>query len=113
MPVMYTSRVIRAVHVLRRIVPLRSTKSALLFEVAPALHGDFAGVEFALAGVSMLVRALHVACGLARVTPGEIVEVPEGVDRENEIPDWEGEQVDQHPQHVGETVCGDDDQDSR
>lgn len=111
--IMRTSRAMRAtVPVLPRVVPLWSPKSALLFKVAPALHGDFAGVEFALSPVAILVRALDVTGSLTRVSPGEIVKVPEGVHWQDEVPDWEREQVDQHPQDIGETVCGDDDQHS-
>ena len=48
----------------------------------------------------------------ARVAPGEVIEVPVGVGREDQVPDGEGEEVDEHPEDVGEAVCCDDDEDA-
>jgi hypothetical protein len=115
MSVMHTRWVVRAtVGILVRAIPLRSTKSALRLEISPSLHRDFAGVELSLATMTGLVRFLGVfAGGLTRVSPGEVVEVPEGVDWKDEVPDGEREQVDQHPEDVGQAVGGDDDENSR
>lgn len=81
----------------------------LLLELAPALHGDLAAVELALVLDAGLLRLL--AGRLAGVSPREVVELPVCVDGEHEIPDGEGDEVDQHPDDVGPSVGGEDDQD--
>ena len=47
--------------------------------------------------VTAFVGACNCACRLSSVTPTEVVKVPEGVSREDEVPDWQGEEIDQHP----------------
>lgn len=96
----------------RSTAPLRPTESTLLLEIVPALHGDLAGIEFTLAGVAALVVATDLAVGLSGVAPGEVVEVPEGVRGQDEVPDRQTKQIDQHPEHVAEAVGGDDDEDA-
>lgn len=39
--------------------------------------------------------------------------MPVSVARKDQVPDGQREEVDQHPEHIGETVCGDDDEDAR
>ena len=58
------------------------------------------------------VGTLLLAVGFAGVAPGEVVEVPESIYREDEVPDGEGEEVDEHPGDVGDAVGGDDDEDT-
>ena len=93
-------------------IPPRRAESTLLLKVAPALHGDLGAIELAVLVVAALVGACDGAGGLPRVTPAEIVKVPEGVGGEDEVPDWEGEEVDEHPEDVDEAVRGDDDEDT-
>lgn len=62
--------------------------------------------------MAALVGAGDGACGLSSVAPAEVVEVPEGVGGQDEVPDWEGDQVDQHPGDVDPSVRGDDDEDT-
>lgn len=61
----------------------------LLLKLAPPLHRDLRTVKFALIFNTCFLGFL--ACCLASVTPGEVVEFPKGVDGEDEIPDREGE----------------------
>lgn len=93
--------------------PSGSAQASLLLEIAPALHGDFAGVEFAAFLVARLARAFLLAHHFARVAPGEVVEVPVGVGGEDQVPDGQGAEVDQHPEDVGEFVRGDYDEHAR
>ena len=59
-----------------------------------------------LAGTFLL--ASHFAC----VAPGEVVEMPISVGGEDQVPDGEREEVDEHPEDVGEFVGCDDDEDA-
>lgn len=86
-------------------------KTALLLEIVPAFHGDLTGVEFAFAAVTGFVGALLLARGLTSVSPAEIVKVPKRVDWQDKVPDWQREQVDQHPDDVTNAVRGDDNED--
>lgn len=98
---------------LRPAVPRRRrTEAPLLLEVAPPLHGDLAAVELAVTVVATLVSAGNGACGLSSVAPTEVIEVPEGICGEDEVPDWERDEVDQHPGDVDPSVRGDDDEDT-
>jgi hypothetical protein len=81
----------------------------LPLKLAPALHGDLAAVELALVLDAGLLGLL--AGRLAGVSPRKVVELPICVDGEHEIPDGEGYEVDQHPDDVGPSVGGEDDQD--
>lgn len=93
--------------------PTRSFASPLALEIAPALHRDLTTVKFAFAvAVSRTFGPLLLAGGKTRVAPAEIVEVPVGVGWEYEVPDWEGEEVDEHPEDVAEAVGSDDDEDA-
>ena len=86
---------------------LRQSHSPFPFKVAPPLHDDFARVKLSLVLDSSLL------CGFSGnfsgVAPAKVVEFPKGVDWEDEIPDREGEKVDQHPEDVGPAVGGQDD----
>ena len=74
-------------HTLRpAVVPGWCAEAALLLEVAPSLHGDLGAVELAIAVVAALVGTCHGTSGLSSVTPAEVVEVPEGVCGEDEVP---------------------------
>jgi hypothetical protein len=97
---------------LRPTAPDRGTEATFLLEVAPPLHRDLAAVELAVLIVTAFVGACDCSCRLSSVTPTEVVKVPERVGWEDEIPDWQGEEVDQHPRYVDESVCGDDDEDT-
>lgn len=98
--------------ILRRACILWSMETTLLLKIVPTLHGDLAGIKFTFTTVAALVSALCFAFSFAGVSPAEIVKVPECVDRQNKVPDWQGEEVDQHPDNVAYTVGGDDDEDS-
>lgn len=93
-------------------MPSWRTQASLLLEIAPALHGDLGGVELAVLVVAALVGAGLGARRLSRVAPAEIVEVPEGVGGQDEIPHGQGDQIDDHPEDVDEAVRGDDDEDT-
>lgn len=60
----------------------------------------------------ILTGSLRFAYSLSRVAPAEVVEVPVSVRRQDQVPDWQGEEVDQHPHDVGEAVGCDYDQDA-
>lgn len=97
----------------RRIAPLRTPQPSLLFKIAPPLHSNLTRIKLAIAAVATLISALLLSFGLSGVAPGEVVEVPVSVGGQDEVPDGQGEQVDQHPDHVGDAVGGDDDEDTR
>jgi hypothetical protein len=82
---------------LRPAAPAWGAEATLLLEVAPPLHRDLAAIELAVLVVTAFVGACNCACRLSSVTPTEVVKVPEGVSREDEVPDWQGEEIDQHP----------------
>lgn len=92
--------------------PHRTTDAPLLLEIAPPLHGNLAAIKLAILIVASLVGARLGARRLARVAPGEVVEVPEGVGGQDEVPDGQGDEVDEHPEDVDEAVRGDDDEDA-
>ena len=100
-------------HALRPAVPCGCTEAALLLEVAPSLHRDLGAVELAVFVVAALVGACDGACGLSRVSPTEVIEVPEGVGGEDEVPNRQRKEVDQHPEDVDNAMRGDDDEDTR
>ena len=81
-----------------------TSQPPLLLELAPSFHGDLAGIELSFVFDACFLGFL--AGGLARVAPGEIVEFPECVGWKDEVPDWEGDEVDQHPDYVGPAVGG-------
>ena len=74
-------------HALWPVVPSGRAEATLLLEVAPSLHRDLGAVELAVFVVTALVGACYGAGSLSRVTPTEVVEVPEGVGGEDEVPD--------------------------
>lgn len=94
---------------IRLVTPIHAFPAVLL-ELSPSLHGDFARIEFALILDTRLLGLL--ASRLPRVTPREVVKLPECVSGEDEIPDRQGEKVDQHPHDVGPAVGCANDQDS-
>lgn len=72
-------------HALRPAVPSRCAEAALLLEVTPSLHCDLGAVKFAVSVVAALVGACYGAGSLSRVTPAEVIEVPESVSGEDEV----------------------------
>lgn len=90
-----------------RLRPAIIPHTALLLKVAPALHGDLRAVEFTLCCAVSLVL---LTGRLAGFTPGEVIELPERVCWQNEIPNWQRQQIDEHPQDVDETMGSDHDQ---
>ncbi len=80
---------------------LRSQPPFLL-EFAPSLHRNLRAVELAFVFNTRFLGLL-TSC-LSSITPGEVVEFPEGVNWEDKVPDWEGEQVDEHPDDVRPAV---------
>lgn len=80
------------------------------FEITPSFHRDLSAIKLAL-GIAMPL--IFFAGRLAGIAPTEIVEFPERVGWQNKVPNWEGDEVDQHPEDVDESVCSDDDQYTR
>ena len=63
------------------------------------MKGNAAGVETFVLNRDYLLAVLF-ADDNTRVTPGEVVLVPEGVDGEDKGIDGEGDEVDYHPSNV-------------
>lgn len=61
----------------------------------PFLLGNGVWVKFAFVGDDDLAAAF--ACDDTGVSPGEVIHVPEGVEREGEGEDGDGDDVDNHP----------------
>jgi len=59
------------------------------------------------------IRSLDLTRSHTRITPTEVVEVPEGVGWQNKVPDREGAEIDAHPCEVGEAGGCNDDEDTR
>jgi len=85
--------------------------SPLLLKLSPSLHRDLRAVKLAVRVV--VSPTLRVSGRLARVSPGEVVELPERVHREDKVPDGEGEEIDEHPGDVGPAVRREHDQNRR
>jgi hypothetical protein len=81
-----------------------------LLEIAPPLHRDLTTVKLAFIFNACLF-GLFSRC-LPCITPAEIVELPVRVCREDKVPDRERDQVDEHPEDVGEAMSRQDDKDS-
>lgn len=84
-------------------------KPSLLLKITPPLHRNLAAIKLTVLVMAAFARALELAGRLAGVAPGEVVEVPVGVDGEDEVPDGQGDEVDEHPGDVGDAVGGYDD----
>ena len=82
----------------------------ILFKLGPSLHHNAARIEFTVL-VSVIVPL--VSGNLTRLTPREVVKVPECVGWEDKVPDGEGEKVDEHPADVRNLARGNDDQQTR
>lgn len=67
--------------------PLGAPQASLLLKIPPPLHGNLTTIEFAFSAMSTLITAFNLPSGLARVAPREVVEMPERVCREYEVPD--------------------------
>ena len=76
------------------------------------LHDNLARVELSFFGMSAFAGALLLASCLTCVTPTEVVEMPECIGGQDQVPDWERQQIDQHPHNVGDAVGCDDDEDT-
>lgn len=94
-------------------VPRWCAEATFLLKVAPPLHGNLRAIEFTIFIVTALVGTCHGASSLSSITPAEVVEVPEGVGREDEIPDWQREKVDEHPEDVDQAMRGDNNKNTR
>lgn len=63
--------------------------------------------------MTRLITALdHRSRSLPRIAPREIIEMPKRVDRQDEIPNRQGDEVDEHPEDVDGAVGGDDDEET-
>ena len=87
-------------------------ESAILFKVDPAPHGDLAGVKFAIPAMPGLVSTFRLSSSLPRVTPREIVKVPERVHRQHEVPNGKREQVNEQPHDIAQAMGSYDDEHS-
>lgn len=91
--------------------PVGALGALLALELGPALHGDLGAIELALVLEAGLLGLL--AGRLARIAPGEVVKLPEGVRGKYKVPDGQGEEVDGHPDNVGRRVGRHNNQDTR
>lgn len=89
------------------------SQTTLLLEITPSLHGDLTRVKLTITTVTSSISLGVLASSLTSVTPREVVEVPEGIDWQNQVPDWKREQVDQHPEDVDWSVSSNNDQHTR
>jgi len=87
------------------------SQPALLLEFVPSLHCNLGAVELSLVFNTCFLGLL--ARSLAGISPGEVIELPERVRWENEVPDWEREQVDEHPDDIRPAVGRDNDKNGR
>lgn len=78
--------------------PVVAARPTIALELGPPLHGDLAAVELALVFETRLLRLL--ACCLPGITPGEVVEFPEGIRGQDKVPDGQRDEVDKHPHDV-------------
>lgn len=83
--------------------------SSLTLKLGPFLHDDVRRVKFSLL-VSMVTFPL--TSDLSRLTPREIVEMPECVCGQDKVPNGEGKEIDEHPANVGDFARGDDDEET-
>ncbi len=83
-----------------------SSLPAVSLELVPSLHGNLGAVKLTLVFDACLLSLL--TSSLASITPGEVIEFPEGIDRKDKVPDGEGEEIDEHPYDVRPAVSGED-----
>lgn len=102
-----------SIECLSAVHPLRASQASFLFEDIPVLHDNLARVELPFLGMASFAGALLLSHGLTCVTPAEVVKVPEGIGGKDQVPNWERQQVDSHPEDVGDSVSCDDDEDTR
>lgn len=79
----------------------------LPLEFSPPLHDDMARIKLSLL-ITMI--GLLITRNLSRLTPTKVIEMPECVGREDKVPNWQREEVDDHPSDVGDLARGDDDE---
>lgn len=91
--------------------PVGALRTLISLKFSPSLHGNLAAVEFSFA--LSVAAALLITIRFAGFTPREVVKLPEGIDREDKVPNGERQEVDEHPNDVGPRVCGDDDENTR
>jgi hypothetical protein len=77
---------------------LLRSEAAFLLEFAPSFHSDLGTVELAFVFDTSFLGLFTGS--LSSVTPREIIELPEGICGQDEIPDRKREEVDQHPHDV-------------
>ena len=93
--------------------PNRRLQPSLLLKIPPPLHSNLTRIKLPIRLMpARLLPPLLLPHKLPSITPREVVEVPVGVARQDQVPDGEGEEIDAHPEDVGEAVGGDDDEDA-
>lgn len=82
-----------------------------MLKIGPSLHGNLTAVELAL---SIVVTSLGLLTSrLASITPREVVELPISIGWQDEVPNWEGEEVDEHPCNIRDAMGGQNDENAR
>lgn len=91
--------------------PVSALRTLISLKLSPSLHCNLATVKLSLA--LSVAAALLIAIRFASFTPREVVKLPEGIDREDKVPNGERQEVDEHPNDVGPRVRSDDDENTR
>jgi hypothetical protein len=91
--------------------PVSALRTLVSLKLSPSLHRDLAAVKFSLA--LSVAAALLITIRFTGFTPRKVVKLPEGIDRENKVPNRERQEVDKHPDDVRPRVCGDNDENTR
>jgi hypothetical protein len=82
----------------------------VLLELTPSLHCDLGAIKLALIFDTCLLG--FFTGSLSSISPGEIIEFPESVSWEDEVPNRKREQIDKHPYNIRPSVGGKDDENS-
>jgi hypothetical protein len=72
--------------------------SLTFLEIIPSLHSDLAAIEFSFVFNTSLLGLF--SSGLSSVSPREVIELPVCIGRKHKIPNWQREQVYQHPDDI-------------
>lgn len=81
------------------------------FKVSPPAHCDLATVKFTLVLQSCLLR--RFPSRLSSIAPTEVVKLPEGVRRQDKVPNGQRQQVDKHPGNIRPPMCCDNNENRR
>lgn len=73
-------------------------------EFGPSLHNNVARIELS---ILVTVIATLVTSDFPRLSPRKVVEMPEGICREDKVPNGQGEKVDKHPSYIRDFPRGD------